>query len=268
MSALENIMMGVEFSEIVACLNVAKTEKMPYIKMCIMKFAEQAIRTTYIDALEELVDVLAPLAVKVSEEKDAPCRESALVVLGVLQARVPDSMGKFIDPLIAQKKEKITAAKETVSIGKYDKSEKKAAAAAAAAKKKEAAAAKAKPAAKPKAAAMEFDDDDAFGGGGGGFSKPLAKKPALGGRPKKAAAAAPDAEETKAEESAAPKRGGPPAPRAAKAPAAASGPIKTIKASDIVEEDLGPGMSKETAIEKVTGFYDAQYVNAFEEAKW
>ena len=120
---------------------------------------ERAIRNTYIDPLEEIVERLAPLAVAITEEKDAALRDQGLVVLGVLLARVPTQMDKFISPLIEAKKSKINAAKETVKLSKYDKSEKKAAAAAkAAAKKKPApAAAAAKP--KPKAA-MAFDVGD------------------------------------------------------------------------------------------------------------
>ena len=41
-----------------------------------------------------------------------------------------------------------------------------------------------------------------------------------------------------------------------------------IKADDIQEEDIGSGMSKEQAIEQVSGFYDAAHVAKFEEAKW
>ena len=110
---------------------------------------------------------------------------------------------------------------------------------------------------------MSFDagDDEDVLMDAGPPKKPLAKRP----MPKKAVVAD---DEEKLDGMAPPKRA-PPARLAAKAGgAAASGPIKTIKASDIVEEDLGPGMSKESAIEKVTGFYDAAYVAAFEEAKW
>jgi len=93
-----------------------------------------------------------------------------LVVLGVLSARVPNEMEKYLRDMIEAKKSKINAAKETVKISKYDKSIKKAAAAEAAAKKKAAADAKAKPKAaaaaaepsKKKAVAMTFGDDVAM----------------------------------------------------------------------------------------------------------
>jgi len=64
--------------------------------------------------------------------------------------------------MIEAKMLKVNAAKDTVQISKYDKSEKKAAAAEAAAKKKAAVEAKAKPAGptKKKAAAMNFGDDE------------------------------------------------------------------------------------------------------------
>lgn len=65
---------------------------------------------------------MAPICVGVTDEKDAALRDQALICLGVLLARVPGPMQKFIDPLIDAKKNKITAAKETVQITKYDKS--------------------------------------------------------------------------------------------------------------------------------------------------
>ena len=93
-----------------------------------------------------------------------------MVVLGVLSARVPNEMEKYLRDMIEAKKSKINAAKETVKISKYDKSNKKAAAAEAAAKKKAAADAKAKPKAaaaaaepsKKKTVAMTFGDDVAM----------------------------------------------------------------------------------------------------------
>jgi hypothetical protein len=65
-----------------------------------------------------------------------------------------------------------------------------------------------------------------------------------------------------------PPKKGPPARLAARAGAAASGPVKVIKADDIQEEDIGNGMGKDTAIEKVTDFYAAEHIAKFEEAKW
>lgn len=120
-----------------------------------------------------------------------------MVVLGVLSARVPNEMEKYLRDMIEAKKSKINAAKETVKISKYDKSEKKAAAAEAAAKKKAAAEAKAKPkpaaaAAEPtkkKPVAMTFGDDVAMNDestpANDGVlievapSKPISKKPVL-----------------------------------------------------------------------------------------
>ena len=65
---------------------------MALTKINIMKFLEQAIRVTYIDQLEDTVEQLAPLAVGVTDEKDAGLRDQALIVLGVLFARVPGPM--------------------------------------------------------------------------------------------------------------------------------------------------------------------------------
>ena len=73
------------------------------------------------------------MAITFTDDKDANLRDQGLIVLGVLLARVPTLMQKYIDPIIGAKKDKINTAKETVKMSKYDKSEKKAAAAAAAA---------------------------------------------------------------------------------------------------------------------------------------
>ena len=43
---------SIELGEIIESFNAVKTEKMPFAKTNIMKFMEQAIRITYIDALE------------------------------------------------------------------------------------------------------------------------------------------------------------------------------------------------------------------------
>jgi len=270
-------MMCINLDEIVEHLGAAKTEKMPLTKQNIMVFLERAIRTTYIDCLEEIVDKLAPLAVAVSDEKDAACRDQGLVVLGVLSARVPTMMSKFIDPLIEQKKSKINAAKETVKISKYDKSEKKAAAAAAAAKKKAAAeekkAATAKPAAAPKKTSVAKPADepmaDETGFGDDNVLKEVAPAaprkppPNIGKKPVSKKAEQPEEEQK-------PATSGPPPRLAAKAAASAapSGPTKTIKAEDIQEEDLGAGISKEQAIERVSNYFDAGLLASFEEAKW
>lgn len=85
-------MMCINLAEIIEPLEAIKTEKMPLTKQNIMIFTERAIRTTYIDTLEGIVDKLVPLALAVADEKDASCREQGLVVLGVLAARVPTMM--------------------------------------------------------------------------------------------------------------------------------------------------------------------------------
>ena len=92
LTTLEKFMRCINLAEIIEPLEASKTEKMPLTKQNIMVFTERAIRTTYIDTLEEIVDKLAPLALAVADEKDANCREQGLVVLGVLTARVPTMM--------------------------------------------------------------------------------------------------------------------------------------------------------------------------------
>ena len=128
-TALESIMMCIELGEIMETLGAVKAEKLALIQQQIMVFTERAIRTTYIDHLEEIAEAIAGIAVSLSENKDTALRDQALVVLGVLLARVPDRVQSFVDPLIEAKKTKINSAKGTVEPSKYDKSEKKEAAA-------------------------------------------------------------------------------------------------------------------------------------------
>ena len=120
------------------------------------------------------------------------------------------------------------------------------------------------PAPKKKAAAkVAEDDDDALMSFD---AKPKRAPPkGIGIKPKKKAPAA-DAEMT--EEA--------PKPPARKPPALSSDRPKTTAASSgkapsapiIKDEDLGSGVSKEEAIDKVNDFYDAGTVAKFEDAKW
>ena len=56
-------------------LKAVKTEKSPLTKLKISVFIEKALRVTYIDDLEDIVDAIGPLAVSVSDEKDANLRD-------------------------------------------------------------------------------------------------------------------------------------------------------------------------------------------------
>ena len=125
-----------EFGEVLESLGALKTEKTPHGKLLVAKFIENSIRITYIDPLEDMIDELAPIAVKITDEKDAGLRDQGLVILGVLLARVQAKTENYVNPLIDAKKKKINDAKDAYKLCKYDKSERKAAAAAAAAKKK------------------------------------------------------------------------------------------------------------------------------------
>ncbi len=122
---------------------------------------------------------------------------------------------------------------------------------------------------------MTFDNDQAMADESMGAANdnvlnevapPKPKMPALSKKPvaKKVSAA----EDGDALAQPDPPKKGPPARLAARATAAPSGPIKVIKADDIQEEEIGAGMGKDTAIEKVGAFYDAGHVAKFEEAKW
>ena len=100
-------------------------------------------------------------------------------------------------------------------------------------------------------------------------ARPRGPPPNIGKKPVSKKPAAVDDGDDDASAPAPKKVGGPPARLAGRSTAAAaSGPVKVIKADDIQEEDIGSGMGKETAIEKVTEFYAAEHVAKFEEAKW
>ena len=79
----------ITLGEIVENLKAVKTDKAPHAKLTITQFIERAIRTTYVDDLEAIVDNIGPLMVGVSDEKDAGLRDQGLIVLGVLAARCP-----------------------------------------------------------------------------------------------------------------------------------------------------------------------------------
>ena len=64
-----------ELGDIIESLDVYKKEKTPHGKILIAKFIENAIRLTYIDSLEDLIDQIAPIAVGISDEKDANLRD-------------------------------------------------------------------------------------------------------------------------------------------------------------------------------------------------
>jgi hypothetical protein len=87
--------------------------------------------------------------------------------------------------------------------------------------------------------------------------KPVAKKPALKAEPSGEAP---------------PEKKGPPALSSSK-PAASgggsSGPAKPMTAEMVVEDDIGPGMSKETAMAKAEEFYKPEILSLLaEENKW
>ena len=273
LTCLDNILGCTELSELVEFLPQIEKEKAPATKLNILVFLERAILKTYIDVLEDIKDQLTPLIMKMLEEKDPNCRDQALKVLGVMVGRLGESaLQKQLDGMIPQKLSKVNEAKDTVKPSKYDKSKRKEEAKAKAAAK----AAKAKPAAKPSAkkpsaAKSEMEESKDAGGGdglmefdmGGGMGAPKRKPPPnIGKKPptrkeKEAAAAAAAAageEEPKEEKKAPapPKRAFGEKPATSSKPAASGGGGgKTVKATDIQEEDVGEGLSKDQAIEKV-----------------
>ena len=181
----------------------------------------------------------------------------------------------------------MTAAKEAYKLSKFDRSEKKAAAKKKAEEKKAAQAPKqaSMPLKKKQPASMVIDlnaseavadesmgNDDSQGSSMiiDSMSEALPKKarkapPNLGKKPPSAAAAAASTEGTEK-----PKVGGPPARLAARAAPAkgGGGTAKVVKAEDIQTEEVGGGMGKEEAIEKVKEFYGEAVIQKFEEVKW
>lgn len=115
---------------------------------------------------------------------------------------------------------------------------------------------------------MTFDSnmDDEGTLDDGGFRPPIKKKKKAVKKP-----AAEEEEKEKLGGDPEPPKKGPPQLSSMK-PAASSGggggPGKPMTAEMIVEEDLGPGMAKETAIQKCEEFYSAETVAKLEEAKW
>ena len=72
-----------------------------------------------------MVDDIMKIPMSIIEDKDAGLRDQALIVIGVMLARVgEDKMSKYISGLIETKKKKIEQAKETVKPSEYDVSEK------------------------------------------------------------------------------------------------------------------------------------------------
>lgn len=90
------------------------------------------------------------------------------------------------------------------------------------------------------------------------------KPKGLGQKPVKKPAADAEMHEEQKEAKAPPKR---PALSSDK-PKAAGGAGKAPSAPVVQEEDLGAGLSKEEAIDKVNDYFDASNVAKFEDAKW
>jgi hypothetical protein len=209
---------------------------------------------TYIDELRKIQDDLCAIIAKLTEDKDAPCRESAMHCLGTLLGRLGGpALSKYIDALNPAKKAKVEEASAEVKPTKYDKSKKDEEKKAAAAKKAAEAAPKKTPAKKPALASSKASEpeEESLDGGLDPFdmaNKPK-KKPA--GPPSRLAKkaepkAAVEVEEEKVEDKpAAPKRAFGEKPAALKSKPAA-GPSKGPTGPPVVDdEDLGAGLSTE-----------------------
>ena len=261
---LDKIMMCIELAEIMEPIQAGLKDKAPAIKKNTGVFLEKTILVTYIDTLEDLEGQILPVCFDVSEEKDNDVREQGLRLLGVLQGRLGEGkLSPYTEKLIPQKKAKVEETAKEVKPSKYDKSAKKAAAAEAAKKKAAAAEAKKKAAAPPKKkpAAMTFDDKEEIKNDGGDEPMDFSGPPKSSGPPKKVPGKPPNIGQK-------PEKKAPPTLSSAAPKKAGGGSGKGSSAPQVQEEDLGSGLSKEEAIDKVTEFYDAGHVKNFEEAKW
>lgn len=189
---------------------------------------------------------------KAMDDKDGGVRDLALHCMGILKGRLGESvMSKYLKDVNAQKLAKIEEASKEVKASKYDRAEnwkppppppKKAAPA-----KKE-----------PKDdELMSFDD-------GPPKRKP---PPNIGKKPPSKKKLEPT-DDVEMDAPAPPKRA-PPAlssakPKAAPAASSSKGPSGPV----VVEEDLGQGLTKEDAEEKVNEFYSSSVIAKFSDAKW
>ena len=129
--------MCVDLNELMESIPTGLKDKSPEVKKQVLVFLEKAIQTTYIDQLEEIQAELLPAVQSLTDDKDNDIREQGLKTFGILLGRLGEqTLAKYTDGVISQKKTKIEEAAATVKPSKYDKSQKKAAAAAAAAAKK------------------------------------------------------------------------------------------------------------------------------------
>jgi hypothetical protein len=155
-NTMQSLMLSIELGEILEIITSGlKAEKAPAAKVAMMAYLEKAIRTTYIDPLRAIKDELAKIPKSYIEDSNAPMRDQAFAVIGVMSGRLgEDEMSSYTSGLIPVKMKKVQDAAATVKPSEYDVSEKD--------KKKAAAAAK-KAGGKPASAAKQGFDDMAVG---------------------------------------------------------------------------------------------------------
>lgn len=150
--------MCVDLNELMESIPSSLKDKSPEVKKQVLIFLENSIQTTYIDQLEEIQAELLPAVQGLTDEKDSDIREQGLKTFGILLGRLGEqTIAKYTDGVIPQKKTKIEEAAATVKPSKYDKSQKKAVAAEAAAKKKPEVKKAAPAKVAPKKATLELD---------------------------------------------------------------------------------------------------------------
>ena len=153
--------MCVDLNELMESIPSSLKDKSPEVKKQVLIFLENSIQTTYIDQLEEIQAELLPAVQGLTDEKDSDIREQGLKTFGILLGRLGEqTIAKYTDGVIPQKKSKIEEAAATVKPSKYDKSQKKAVAAEAAAKKKPEVKKAAPAKVAPKKATLELDTSE------------------------------------------------------------------------------------------------------------
>ena len=253
-------------------------DKVQYVRAGTLKYVEKLSIVTYIDVLQRVADELLPILLKVVDDKEGEVREAALHCMGILRGRLgEEALSKYLKDINAQKLAKIDEAAKEVQASKYDRPKNWKPPAPKAAPKKKAVV---KDEAQDEDALMTFDAP----------KKVKKPPPNIGQKPpkkviaeneemtneelpppkapsKKAAVLEVPLDEEEKKSSAPPKKA--PAlssakPKAATAASSTKGPTAPV----IQDEDLGSGVSKEEAIDKVNEYYDSSVVKKFEEDKW
>lgn len=100
------------------------TNTAPGVRSGTLKFVENHVKITYIDVLQRVADQLLPAVQKAVDDKDGGVRDNAVHCLGILKARLGESvMSKYLAGLNPQKTAKMEEAAAEIKPSKYDRPE-------------------------------------------------------------------------------------------------------------------------------------------------